>query len=258
MMRVAQSSLPDLRGVACTGQYRGSSNEQHDGVAVLQGRQAQRCALAVLADRLGRRKSDALTAESLVLATQHCFDHFSPAEESPQSFFTVLVDQVHTVLRLAAVATARTAQSSFAAVLVQPDRVDWCHVGNTRIYHFRGPEMLHCTVDHAWADQHAPEGPAGRARAGVQDSKPRLVSAMGSQQAPMPSIDGISDPCSGDSFLLCSDGLWACFEAAELGEIIASNSCRDAAALLIELARQRSQGHPDNCSLVLIGLDHDA
>ena len=258
MMNVAQSSLPDLRVVACTGQHRGDRNEQQDRVAVLQGRQAQRCALGVLADGLGGRTGGALAAENVVLATQHCFDRFVPADESPQSFFAVLVDQVHTVLRLAAVTAAKEPHSTFAAVLVQPDRVDWCHVGDSRVYHFRGSRMLHCTSDHTYAGKLVAEGRMSAERARLHPSAHMLVYTMGSQQPPTPVIDGISDPCSADSFLLCSDGLWAYFDPEELGQIIDSNRCRDAASTLIDLARQRARGRGDNCSLVLISLDREA
>jgi serine/threonine protein phosphatase PrpC len=257
MMKAAQSSLPDLRVVACTGQHRGDRNEQQDRVAVLQGRQGQRCALAVLADGLGGRSGGALAAENVVLASRQCFDRFVPAEESPQSFFSVLVDEVHTVLRLAAVTAAKEPHSTFAAVLVQTDRVDWCHVGDSRVYHFRGGRMLHCTSDHTYAARLVADGRISPEQARLHPSAHLLVNSMGSQHRPVPAIDGIGDPCSGDSFLLCSDGLWAYFDAAELGEIIASNSCRDAASTLIELARKRARGRGDNCSLVLVRLDRE-
>jgi hypothetical protein len=54
MMRLAQSSLPDLRGVVCAGQNHGGVGGQLDRVAVLEGRLAPGSILAVLADRLGR------------------------------------------------------------------------------------------------------------------------------------------------------------------------------------------------------------
>ena len=62
-MRVTESSLTGLQIAACTGQHRGDRSEQQDRVAVLQGRQAQRCALGVLADGLGGRSGGALAAD---------------------------------------------------------------------------------------------------------------------------------------------------------------------------------------------------
>ena len=256
-MSVAQSSLPDLRVAACTGQHRGDRSEQQDRVAVLQGRQAQRCALGVLADGLGGRSGGALAAENVILTTQGCFDRFAPAQETPDAFFSMLVDEVHTVLKLTAVTAAKEPHSTFAAVLVQPDRVDWCHVGDSRIYHFRGAELRHCTSDHTYAWQLVQEGKASPERAVLHPQAHMLVNSIGGQKRPWPAIDGIADPCADDSFLICSDGLWAYFPPEELAEIITNHSCREAASLLIELARKRARGRGDNCSLVLMRLDRN-
>jgi serine/threonine protein phosphatase PrpC len=235
MMRVAQSSLPDLRGVVCIAQHQGEPAGQQDRVAVFESRQARGCALAVLADRLGTRSSDAVAAENVVLATQQCFDRFSPEEESPQSFFRVLIDQVHTVLRLAAVTAPSVPRSSFAAVLIQPERIDWCQVGSTAIYHFRGAALLHRAFDH-------------RAGPGF----------LGARQSPLPGMGAISDPCSGDSIMLCSEGVWSGLDANELANEIGTRPCREAAGRLIDTATRRANGNADNCSLVLIGLARDA
>jgi serine/threonine protein phosphatase PrpC len=253
-MNVPRSSAPDLQIVACTGQHRGDRSEQQDRVAVLQGRQARRCALGLLADGLGGRSGGALAAENVVLATQNAFDRFVPAEESPDDFFAKLVDEVHTVLRLTALAAAKEPHSTFAAVLVQPDRVDWCHVGDSRIYHFRGDELQHCTSDHTYAWQLVTEGRATPERALLHPQAQMLVNSIGGQRKPWAEIGGIADPCPNDSFLLCSDGLWAYFDPEELAQIIATRSCREAAARLIDLARERARGRGDNCSLVLMKL----
>jgi len=253
-MRVSESSLPGLQIVACTGQHRGDRSEQQDRVAVLQGRQAQRCALGLLADGLGGRSGGALAAENVILAAQNCFDRFAPAEESPEGFFATLVAEIHAVVKLAALATDKEPHSTFASVLVQPGRVDWCHVGDSRIYHFRGTELRHCTADHNYAWQLVSEGKSTPERARLHPSAQMLVNSIGGLRKPWPDIGGIDDPCPEDSFLLCSDGLWAYFHPEELAEIIVSMSCRDAAARLIELARKRARGRGDNCSLVLMRL----
>jgi serine/threonine protein phosphatase PrpC len=253
-MRVTESSLTGQRIAACTGQHRGDRSEQQDRVAVLQGRQAQRCALGVLADGLGGRSGGALAAENVILTAQNCFDRFAPSLESPAHFFTTLVDEVHAVLKLTALATDKEPHSTFASVLVQPDRVDWCHVGDSRIYHFRGTELRHCTSDHTYAWQLVTEGRATAERALRHPQAQMLVNSIGGQRKPWAEIGGIADPCPDDSFLLCSDGLWAYFDPDELAQIIVSRSCREAAALLIDLARERARGRGDNCSLVLMKL----
>ncbi|MFA7665793.1 MAG: PP2C family serine/threonine-protein phosphatase [Burkholderiaceae bacterium] len=254
-MRVIESSLRDLKVAACTGQHRGDRAEQQDRVSVLQGRASQRCALGVLADGLGGRSGGALAAENVILTSQRCFDGFAPSEDTPARFFETLVDEVHAVLKLTALATDKEPHSTFAAVLMQPDRVDWCHVGDSRIYHFRGAELQHCTADHTYAWQLVVEGRASPESARLHPSADMLVNSIGGTGRPWPDIGSTTAPGNDDSFLLCSDGLWAYFDAEELGRIIAGNSCREASARLIDLARERARGRGDNCSLVLFKLD---
>jgi serine/threonine protein phosphatase PrpC len=250
-MTVSESRVRGLKVTACTGQHRGDRAEQQDRVAVLQGRHAQRCALGVLADGLGGRSGGALAAENVILTAQRCFDAFSPSEESPAHFFTTLVDEVHAILRLTALATDKEPHSTFASVLVQPDRIDWCHVGDSRIYHFRGAQLQHCSADHTYAWQLVVEGRMSPERARLNPRANMLVNSIGGQNRPWADIGSIEDACDEDSFLLCSDGLWAYFDPEELGQIIVSRDCRSAAAELIEIARKRARGRGDNCSLVL-------
>ena len=240
---------------ACAAQHRGDRAEQQDRVAVLRGRQAARCALGVLADGVGGCSGGAIAAENVVLATQNRFDVFAPDLEGPEAFFRSLVHELHTVIRVAALTAGKDPHSTFAAVLVQPDRVDWCHVGDSRVYHFRDGVPVSCTVDHTYAQRLVDEGRLTPEQARRHPHAARLANTLGSPFAPRPSLGGIADPRPGDSFLICSDGLWSYFTPGELGETIARLPAREAAGQLIDLARARAQGHGDNCSLVLFKLD---
>ena len=58
----------------------------------------------------------------------------------------------------------------------------------------------------------------------------------------------------GDSFVLCSDGLWGYFDERELGSLVADNTARQGCEILIDKARQRAKGGGDNLSLAIIKL----
>ena len=237
--------------VACTGQHRGDRSEQQDRVAVLQGRQAQRCALGVLADGIGGRSGGTLAAENVVFTSQHRFDSFAPGREAPEAFFRSLVSEIHTVLRLTAITAQQEPHSTFASVLLQPDRVDWCHVGDSRVYHFRGDKLMHVTRDHSYRQMLLDRGQT-REQIRRDPRSAMLLNSMGANQAPEPEIGGMSNPSVDDSFLICSDGLWNHYKSEELGRTIAGTGCREAAAELIAGARARARGRGDNCSLVLL------
>ena len=245
---------PDLVISGCTAQHRGDRAAQQDRVALLGGAQAPRCALGVLADGMGGMSGGALAADNVLNATRRRFETFHPDSESPDRFFGSVVDEVHTVLRLAAVTSELEPHSTFAAVLVQPGRVDWCHVGDSRVYHFRDGLIEHCTRDDTYAAKLVDEGRLPDHRARLHPSANCLVNAIGSARAPVPTLGRLLSPRAGDCFLLCSDGLWAHVAPNELAQIVASLPPRAAAAQLIDLARARAGGRGDNCSLVLLKL----
>ena len=60
---------------------------------------------------------------------------------------------------------------------------------------------------------------------------------------------------AGDAFLLCSDGLWCYTDDVAMGHIIAENSPRKAAELLIAGAREKGQGkNAGNCTMAIVRL----
>ena len=63
-----------------------------------------------------------------------------------------------------------------------------------------------------------------------------------------------ADLRGGDSFLLCSDGLWGYFSDAELAGVVAAFSAREATRVLIERARSRASGEGDNVSVAILKL----
>ena len=78
--------------------------------------------------------------------------------------------------------------------------------------------------------------------------------ADGSEREPSIDYGEAVPPQAGDTFLLCSDGLWAYFSDAELGGVLSAHPPRAAAEILIQRARDRAQGRGDNCSLVIVKL----
>lgn len=246
----AGDGRPELRIAGVTGQHLGDRREQQDRVAILAGRQAARCALGVLADGVGGRSGGALAAESVMLTTQQRFDRFDPAVDRVEGFFDSLVAEVHTVIRLDAVTSGLQPHSTFAAILLQPDRVDWCHVGDSRIYHVRDGRVERCTADHTLGRQLVDQGiPPERAR--LHPGAHLLVNAMGADRPPEPALGSLADPLPGDTFLLCSDGLWSWFRAQEIADAVTGVPVRVAAESLIAQARARAHGHGDNCTLAL-------
>src|SRR5690606_18085105 len=123
------------------------------------------------------------------------------------------------------------------------------------VYHLRDGLVAHRTEDHSLARQLAQAGIRASVAIPGNPAADRLIHSLGARERPQADIGGITDPRVGDSFLICSDGLWRYLEEAEIARIVADEPVRDAAETLVALARERARGKGDNCSLVLVRLE---
>jgi len=101
--------------------------------------------------------------------------------------------------------------TTVAALLVDElnARAVWAHLGDTRIYLFRGARLYAVTRDHSLAQQLID---AGYVRADQLRTHPQrniLVAAVGTEGETAASVTPQPvDLADGDAFLLCTDGLW--------------------------------------------------
>lgn len=239
---------------ACAAQDRGDRPEQQDRVAILRGRRAPRCVLGLLADGVGGRAGGSLASEQVMSTAQLLFDAHGP-DDPADRFFEDLVAEVHVVLQLAGITAALEPHSTLAAVLVQPNRVDWCHIGDSRVYHVRDGQVVHRSLDDTYGEQLRREGRLSAELARLHPSAGRLTQALGGSRVPCPTVSGIREPRVGDAFLLCSDGAWRDLSDEEIAGAVESDAPRAVLESLIDLARDRARGRGDNCSMVLLRLD---
>ena len=91
-------------------------------------------------------------------------------------------------------------------------------------------------------------------QAAVHPNRNILVTSLGGNDAPKIDFGETDDLKAGDSFLLCSDGLWGYFSDAELGGVLAAYSAREASDILINRSRTRALGEGDNVSVAILKL----
>lgn len=251
-----QTRTQELQILGCTAQHLGDRREQQDRIAIFTSRLASRCVLGMVADGVGGRSGGALAAENVMMAAQRLFDEFNPQTDSVEKFFRSLVQEAHTILGLSAYATKLDPHSTMVAVLIQPGRADWCHVGDSRLYFFRSGREFDRTGDHTLAAKLIAEGSMSIERAMLHPSASHLVQTLGGEMAPQPSLGSVERIQPGDRFLLCSDGLWSYFADGELAAMTQSRDVRASSSQLIANARERAVGSSgDNCSLVLLGIE---
>jgi serine/threonine protein phosphatase PrpC len=253
--KVSNATLAYRLSVA-TGLHRGDRAYQQDQVEVYPHPRTPGCALAVLADGMGGKSGGRKAADQVVLTAQQIYERFSTERDSPAQMLMQLVREAHLMIKLTAIAAEEEPHSTIAAFMIGPNReCDYVHAGDSRVYHFRGAELVTRTVDHSLVQRMIEEGHLSEEEANAHPQGNLLTGCLGTHQDPPLAVAHIDALEIGDSMLACSDGLWHYFTPKELGAIISTLPVREASELLVNKARQRARGAGDNISLALVRID---
>lgn len=239
---------------ACVAQHIGDRQEQQDRVAIFPHPRLKGALLAVLADGMGGHTGGALAAEQVVHSARSNFEAVPPSPALVEEMLQGSIIDAHDGIRLTRYTSEQDPHSTACLLLLQPGQADWAHCGDSRIYHFRNGVLVSRTFDHSYVMSLVRKGKLTEAEAETHPNKNILVSCLGDKDAPLVEMAQSTPLVAGDCFLLCSDGLWAYFTDEELGAVLNLHSPRRSAELLIDEARQRAQGHGDNCSLAIVRL----
>lgn len=137
--------------------------------------------------------------------------------------------------------------STVVALVLEGRRASIGHVGDSRAYLFRNGELQLITSDHSFVAEQVRQGliPAGESRR--HPLRSRLTRALGTPQGDRMDVTEIAARPA-DLFLLCSDGLHAFVEEADLAKAISDDLDRTARRL-IDLAN--AAGGIDNITVAL-------
>ena len=214
------------------------------------------CLMAVLADGMGGKSGGRKAADQVLLTAQQLFERYSPSRDDATESLKQLVLEAHLMIKLTAITAEEEPHSTVAAFIVSPSRqCDIIHAGDSRVYHFRGPEMVSRTIDHSYVQRLVDEGQIKEEEANSHPQSNLLTGCLGTAADPPLTTHHIDALEVGDTLLACSDGLWHYFTPRELGAIVHALPAREASEMLVSKARQRARGGGDNLSLALVRLD---
>ena len=195
-----------------------------------------------------------LAAQQVLHTACNNLEQFSARSETPQSMLEASLSEAHMLIKASRFINEKDPHSTAVMLLLQPGRITWGHCGDSRLYHFRGTNLVNRSGDHSYVEYLISTGKITAEQALTHPNRNVLLASLGGQDDPKIALDETSDLAAGDAFVLCSDGLWAYFDDIELGVLIAQNSARQACEVLIDKARRRANGSGDNLSLAIIKL----
>jgi protein phosphatase len=123
------------------------------------------------------------------------------------------------------------------------------HIGDSRVYRLRGDTLEQLTFDHSLVWEMAAAGQMSEADVPAYIPKNVITRSLGPHATVHVDLEGPFSALSGDTFVICSDGLSGPVNDEEIGAIVRSLEPQDAVQTLVEIANLR--GGPDNISVIV-------
>src|ERR1700674_5467622 len=143
----------------------------------------------------------------------------------------------------------RSMETTLSALVVAGAQAYIAHIGDTRVYHWRGGRLSQLTSDHSEAAEVVRLRILKPERVRDHPGRNVLTRTLGSRLIPRP--DYLRQPVlPGDQFALCSDGLWSEIEENELAEGLGEHAPTQACRELVDRALARDCS--DNISIQVI------
>lgn len=140
--------------------------------------------------------------------------------------------------------------TTLTAALVQDDRVQLAHVGDSRAYLLRAGELSQLTEDHTLVHRMVMEGEITQAEAENHPHRNIITRALGGEVT-VQVDEGIVEMRPGDRLLLCTDGLTGMVSNDDIATMLRETSePQRAVEQLVE--RANGAGGVDNITVVLL------
>src|SRR5262245_41433605 len=123
------------------------------------------------------------------------------------------------------------------------------HIGDSRIYRLHGDILEQLTFDHSLVWEMAAAGQMTEADVPSYIPKNVITRSLGPHPSVHIDLEGPYSAETGDTFLICSDGLSGPINDEEIGVMLRCLPPEEAAETLVDLANFR--GGPDNISVVV-------
>jgi len=225
-------------------------NEDSVGVKETSGR-----ILCVLADGLGGHNAGEIASS---IAVESAIKLFEDINDMPFSvILTACMDKAQNKILEEQHRQNKIDEMKTTAVmlLIEENKAQWAHVGDSRLYRFDKNEVADRTLDHSVPQMLVLQGEINEKDIRHHEDRNRLTRAMGTEwDRPKYILSRPIDISAPTTFLLCSDGFWELIEEKEMSRCL--NKCSNPEGWLLAMekivCRSGRKKNMDNYSAIAV------
>jgi len=209
--------------------------------------------LMAVADGMGGHLHGELAAQITVQLLANSFQRQStPTLHDPFSFLANTMQHAHEAIGDYAIEhnLLETPRTTCVACVIQDGAAYWAHVGDSRLYLFRGAKLLARTRDHSRVQQLFEQGKITEEQMSTHPERNKIYNCLGGMMPPDVELSGKMKVQEGDTMVLCSDGLWSMLSINELASVLNAYPLSHAVQELLDHAEFRGGQDGDNLSLI--------
>jgi len=213
--------------------------------------------LLVVADGMGGHRHGEVAAQ---LAVKMLTDAFQleavPALEDPAQFLTYQIQRIHAAIEHHAAShdMLEAPRTTLVAAILQNNEFFCAHVGDSRFYHFRQDALCYRTEDHSIVQLLHKRGLIDKKGMSTHPDRSKIYNCLGGDKTPKIDLHQSQDLRNGDTFLLCTDGLWSVIDDKEIGTLLNAGPVNITVPKLLELAETLNNEGPHGDNISAIGL----
>jgi serine/threonine protein phosphatase PrpC len=165
--------------------------------------------LLVIADGMGGHKGGSLAAQMVIESAKTLWEESQQGfmVKTPQEFLQRICEKTHHEINQLGKKYDISPRSTCVLLYIHYRQAWWAHVGDSRLYHFRGQKLLYRSRDHSVVQLLADLGRIKEEEMATHPDQNRLFKGLGGNEPVTPDF-GQAEVRPGDTLILCSDGFW--------------------------------------------------
>ena len=212
--------------------------------------------LLVLADGMGGHRHGEVAAQLAIKTLTDAFQRLAkPLLTSPEKFLADHIQQVHDMIENVTQAEnlIESPRTTVVVAIIQRGYLYCAHVGDSRMYHFRGGHLLYRTEDHSVVQSLYNKGMIAKKEMATHPYRNKIHNCVGGEVEPKIDLSDRIELVEGDTILLCTDGLWGTLDDTKIKDILNKNDDVTAATkILMDSAEEAADEHGDNLSAIAV------